>query len=203
MSFGMGKRLKHLKIHGQLVRTGEPEVDDPDVRVYRAVTLTDDDAGEQEVHFRVMLIPRRLEDHLQANGWQGTFYVLRHLDAQGLVGALYAAEANGQKAYEPTGSWKALKSMATVSSRRLQVVASNPAVLTFVFLAGLLPIWMLCALLLPSSLSLLGTVAAAGLYGYWLTLPMVRARTYVGFEEAERQLKAEGFDVSQALSHKY
>ena len=72
-----------------------------------------------------------------------------------------------------------------------------------VFLAGLLPIWMLCALLLPSSLSLLGTVAAAGLYGYWLTLPMVRARTYVGFEEAERQLKAEGFDVSQALSHKY
>ena len=146
---------------------------------------------------------RRLEDRLQANGWQGTFYVLRHLDAQGLVGALYAAEANGQKAYEPTGSWKALKSMAAVSSRRLHVVASNPAVLTFVFLAGLLPIWMLCALLLPSSLSLLGTVAAAGLYGYWLTLPMVRARTYVGFEEAERQLKAEGFDVSQALSHKY
>ena len=130
MSFGMGKRLKHLKIRGQLLRTGEPEVDDPDVRVYRAVTLTDDDAGEQEVHFRVMLIPRRLEDRLQANGWQGTFYVLRHLDAQGLVGALYAAEANGQKAYEPTGSWKALKSMATVSSRRLQVVASNPAVLT-------------------------------------------------------------------------
>ena len=116
---------------------------------------------------------------------------------------MYAAEANGQKAYEPTGSWKALKSMAAVSSRRLHVVASNPAVLTFVFLAGLLPIWMLCALLLPSSLSLLGTVAAAGLYGYWLTLPMVRARTYVGFEEAERQLKAKGFDVSQTLSHKY
>lgn len=76
------------------------------------------------MHFRVMLIPRRLEDHLQANGWQGTFYVLRHLDAQGLVGALYAAEANGQKAYEP--GWKALKSMATVSSRRLQVVAAIP-----------------------------------------------------------------------------
>ena len=41
MSFGMGKRLKYLKIRGQLLRTGEPEVDDPDVRVYRAVTLKD------------------------------------------------------------------------------------------------------------------------------------------------------------------
>lgn len=137
MSFGMGKRLKYLKIRGQLLRTGEPEVDDPDVRAYRAVTLKDDDAGGQEVHFRMMFIPRRLEDALEANEWRGTFYVLRHLDGQGLVSALYAAEVNGQKVYEPTGGWKALKFMTAVSSRRLQIVASNPAVLTFVFLIGL------------------------------------------------------------------
>ena len=118
MSFGMGKRLKYLKIRGQLLHTGEPDVDDPDVRVYRAVTLKDDDAGGQEVHFRVMFIPRRLEDALEANDWRGTFYVLRHLDGQGLVGALYAAEVNGQKVYEPTGGWKALKFMTAVSSRR-------------------------------------------------------------------------------------
>ena len=88
MSFGQGKRLKYLTIRGQLMCTGEPDVDDPDVRVYRAVTLKDDDAGGQEVHFRVMFIPRRLEDALEANEWRGTFYVLRHLDGQGLVGAL-------------------------------------------------------------------------------------------------------------------
>ena len=68
MSFGQGKRLKYLTIRGQFMRTGEPDVDDPDVRVYRAVTLKDDDAGGQEVHFRVMFIPRRLEDALEGNG---------------------------------------------------------------------------------------------------------------------------------------
>ena len=203
MSFGMGKRLKYLKIRGQLLRTGEPEVDDPDVRVYRAVTLKDDDAGGQEVHFRVMFIPRRLEDALEANGWCGTFYVLRHLDGQGLVGALYAAEVNGQKVYEPTGGWKAMKFMTAVSSRRLQIVASNPAVLTFVFLVGLLPIWMLCALLLPGGLSFIGTLVGGAVYGYWLTLPMFRARTYLAFNDAEEQLKAAGFNVSPVLSNKY
>ena len=106
MSFGMGKRLKHLKIRGQLLRTGEPEVDDPDVRVYRAVTLTDDDAGEQEVHFRVMLIPRRLEDRLQANGWQGTFYVLRHLDAQGLVAPCTRPRRTARKRTSPLAAGK-------------------------------------------------------------------------------------------------
>ena len=202
MNFGMGKNLKYLRIRGRILSTGEAMVDDPDVRVYLAVTLADDDAGGQEVHFRLMAIPRRLEERLVENDWAGTFYLLRYQNAQGLAGALYAAQVSGQKVYDPVGGWKALEGLRGAASVRGQLF-SNALLLAFALCVVWVPLMLIVTAILPSGLSLLVTTALCGLYAYWLTFPVFRARKHLGFEQAEQQLRADGFDLTPALSPKY
>ena len=202
MSFGMGKNLRYLKIRGRIVNTGEAEVDDPDIRLYLAVTIVDDDANAQEVHFRLMAIPRRLEERLVENDWTGTFYLLRYQNAQGLAGGLYAAQINGQKVYDPIEGWRALASLRGIGSVRGQLF-SNALLLAFALCVVCVPLMLIVTAILPGGLSLLVTTALCGLYAYWLAFPVFRARKHLGFEQAEQQLRADGFDLAPALSPKH
>ena len=188
-----GKNFKHIKLHGEMISAGEYDTADVDIRPYEAVTLKD--MHGEELHFRLLLVPKRLDDAYMLKE-EVTFYLLRHKNKKGqLIGALYAIEKGNDKLYFPDHAWKAIKTVAQAGSRR-GILLAIPVLFALVAPLGAFIAFMIMFLLfspLGSFISTTGGLAAAAFWVYALLFPIIKTRKYVNFEEMESIIHANGF----------
>jgi len=194
--YGMKRGLKYIKVSGQLVSRGEYETSIIDVRPYEAVTLIDE--GGEELHFSLLHIPKRLDEHLD-QGEKAIFYLLRHRSRENYVGALYAIEVGGKKIFYREIAIGLAKMLARSLSFRIQVMKNPPAFFAYCFfgvLAGsgiFLFTWYIVDLVLGRFLGGLAGCAAAAAWAVLLTYPLVRGNKYAGIAQLEQTMALEGF----------
>lgn len=204
----MGKNLKYIKISGVMTACGTYDTVDVDIRPYEAVTIKDD-AGE-EIHFRMLMIPARLDDKFNV-GQATTFYILRHKDKKGqYAGALYAINVNNEKIFYALDAWKAIKTIARITSIR-GFLTSNPLVLAFLGLAGGFFFFWTTFLILENFFGLSAVflaIAAVAWWLYFLLFPLFMSKKYAGESIMLETMRADGFvpregSPTVASSNKY
>ena len=195
----MGKNLKYIKINGVMTACGTYDAVDVDIRPYEAVTIKDD-SGE-EVHFRMLMIPARLDDKFNINQ-ATTFYILRHKDKKGqYVGALYAINVENEKIFYALDAWKAIKTIARMTSTR-GVLTSNPMVLAFLGVAGGLFFYLIIYLILGQifgNYAVFPGFAAAAFWIYFLLFPTFKSKLYAGESIMLETMRADGFVPRQGM----
>ena len=202
----MSKKLKYIKIHGKITAMGTYDTIDVDIRPYEAVTVKDD-AGD-EIHFRMLMVPTRIDDKLKIDD-EATFYILRHKNKKGqYAGALYAIDINGEKLFYPIDGWKAAKGLAQGLSMRYQL-SRNPMVLlggagfAAVFF-GFIVALIFFALIGEKSAVLFGSIAGFT-WIYFFMFPLVKSKRFAGQDIMLETMRVGGFVPlhAQPVSDKY
>ena len=187
---------------------GTYDIVDADIRPDQAVTIKD--SRGEELHFRMLMTPARLDDKFKIDQ-AATFYILRHKDKKGqYVGALYAIDVNNEKIFYALDAWKAIKTIARLTSTR-GVLTSNPMVLAFLALSGGFFFfgitWLFLSSLFGGFTGILG-IGAAAFWIYFLLFPLIKPKIYAGESIMLETMRNDGFVPRQgtptaASSNKY
>ena len=192
---GVKKGLKYIKVKGRMTACGEYDTSSVWVRPYEAVTFMDE-AGV-ELHFRLLFVPKRIDDNVQLDQ-PATFYILRFKNKDQYIGAVYAVDLKNEKSYYLDDARKVVKLLARSVSFRGQIFG-EPVVFAVVIAVGGFLIGALMSSILGTFLGAFAAVA----WGAFLLYPIIWNGQYAGVEEMEGSMRLEGFKVEAHLAAKY
>lgn len=191
----MKKGLKYIKVKGKMTACGEYDTSSVWVRPFEAVTF-EDEAGE-ELHFRLLLVPKRIDDTFQV-GEPATFYMLRYLKKDQYVGAVYAIDSQGGKICHLDDARKVVKLLARNVSFRGQIFGVPAAFAGLIALGG-----FLIGALVSSILGTFLGVSAVVAWVAFMLYPLICGHQYAGVDEMESSMRLDGFKAEAHLAAKY
>lgn len=197
----MKASLKYIEVRGKMIACGEYDMANVWVRPYEGVTLKDTDG--EELRFKILMIPKSLDDHIVINE-ECTFFILRNESSGQLVGALYAVEASGQKFFYEEDAARVVRHLGMGVSIRGNLLL-NPLSGTALLVLGAWVAFMLGYLPFSELLGL-GLVTGAGLSVAWccyVLKPFLGWKSFIGLKTLTDRMKETGFIGLSKASGKY
>ena len=195
----MGIPHKHIKISGKLKSRGEYSMGSDEYRPYDAVTIVDDHG--YEIHFTVLIIPKRLDEHIIYNK-HTNFYILRIKDKLKMYGVLYAIKSEDKKIFYNDLAVSILKSFVNKQSLRCQLVTQSPIGFTVCLFIGAGIMTFILHFIVGISTEISSALSFLAI-GAFLLFPFFTSSSRAKLSEMYGILEHDGFSITSGSVSKY